>query len=131
MLVEKVSRRVIRAQPVAVQQQLMNFVGINYLFELDVLRAQPAYEINCLRKTRRCDRRRRESTERAIATCRRKKSAMTRARLAFVQQYQSALAGRRHSHSNHARRESRLRPQRCPNCAPGPAPSDIRRKILP
>ena len=48
MLVEKVSRRVIGAQPVTMQQQLMNFVRINYLLELDVLGAQPAHEIDRL-----------------------------------------------------------------------------------
>ena len=50
MLVEKVGRRVIRAQPIFVQQQLMNFVGINYLLEVDSLRAQPAHKIYRLRE---------------------------------------------------------------------------------
>ena len=50
MLVEKISRRMIRAQPIAVQQQLMNFVRINYLLELDVLGAQPAHQVYRLRE---------------------------------------------------------------------------------
>ena len=50
MLVEEIGRRVIRAQPIFVQQQLVNFVGVNYLLELDTLGPQPAHQIYRLRE---------------------------------------------------------------------------------
>ena len=50
MLVKKVCARVIGAQPIFVQQKIMNLVRVDQLFKIYVVRAEPAYEIDRLRE---------------------------------------------------------------------------------
>src|SRR4029079_9915914 len=50
MLVKKVCPGVVRTQPVFVQQKIMNFVRVNDLFKVNIVRAQPTYQIDRLRE---------------------------------------------------------------------------------